>query len=90
MNFVRMKMKHPGLAVGDVGPEECESPAGIVTEEAFGVEGAAVDVTGEVADGGLAFSDGLELDVVDFVAHVEVGGLAFLVFAMRRMAHPRA
>ena len=48
---------------GGVAPEEFDAALGVVAEEAFGVEGAAVDVSGEVAQGGFSLACGLELDV---------------------------
>jgi hypothetical protein len=61
--FVRMKVEDGGLFGGGVGPEEFDVSLGIVSEEAFGVEGAAVDVSGEVAQRGFSAPDGFELDV---------------------------
>jgi hypothetical protein len=39
---------------------------GIISDEAFGGEGAALDVAGEVAQGGAAAAGVLELDVPGF------------------------
>ena len=61
--LVRVKVEDAGFLGGGVGPEEFEAVLGIVSEEALGVEGAAVDVSREVAEGGFSLACGLELDV---------------------------
>lgn len=55
-----------GLAGGAGGPVEEDVSLGIISDEAFGGEGAALDVAGEVAQGGAAAAGVLELDVPGF------------------------
>jgi len=52
-----------GLAGGAGGPAEEDVSLGIIADEAAGGEGAALDVAGEVAQGGAAAAGVLELDV---------------------------
>lgn len=52
-----------GLAGGAGGPFEKDVSLLVITDEAFGGEGAALDVAGEVAQGGAAAAGVLELDV---------------------------
>ena len=61
--LVGRKVKDGGLLGSGVGPEEFDVALGVVSEDAFGMEGAAVDVSGEVGQGGLSAPDGLDLDV---------------------------
>ena len=62
MLFVRVLAQDGGFLGGGVGPEEFDASLVIVSEEAFGVEGAAVDVSSESHRrhaGGLDRSEGL-------------------------------
>ena len=52
-----------GFMGGAVGPFEEDLALGVVAENALGAEGTSLDVSGEVAEGGFAAADGLELDV---------------------------
>ena len=55
-----------GLAGGAGGPAQEDVALGVVADEALGGEGAALDVAGEVAQGGAPAADVLELDVPRF------------------------
>ena len=48
---------------GAVGPFEEDVSVWIVAEDSFGAESTSLDVSREVAEGGFAAADGLELDV---------------------------
>lgn len=64
--FVGMQGHDGGLAGGSGGPAQEDVALGIVADEALGGEGAALDVTGEVAQGGASAAGMLELDVPVF------------------------
>lgn len=61
--LVWVEVEDAVLFSGGVGPEEFDVSLGVVAEEALWVEGAAVDVSREVAQGGFTLADVLELDV---------------------------
>ena len=58
-----MKCDDGGLAGLAGGPFEEDVAVGVVSDEAFGAEGAALDVAGKVADGGASAAGMLELYV---------------------------
>ena len=64
--FVRMQGHHGGPVGGGAGPAQADVAMPVVAEQSLGTEGAALDVAGEVAQGGLAAADGLELNVPGF------------------------
>ena len=64
--LVGMQGHDGGLAGGAGGPAQEDVSVGIITDEAFGGEGAALDVAGEVAQGGASAAGMLELDVPGF------------------------
>ena len=55
-----------GFAGVAAGPVEQDVAVLVVADEALGRDGAALDVAGEVTQGGVAASDMLELDVPCF------------------------
>ena len=61
--FVGVEFEDGGFPGGAVGPFEEDVALGVVSEDSLGAEGGALDVSGEVAEGGFAAADGLELDV---------------------------
>lgn len=64
--LVGMERHDVGLAGGAGGPAQEDIAMFVVTDEAFGGKGAALDVAGEVAQGGAAAACVLELDVPGF------------------------
>ena len=79
--FVRMKRHDAGFARVAVGPAQEHVAMGVISDEAFGGEGAAPDVAGEVAQGGAAAAGVLDLDVPGFGGREDValGGSEFLI-----------
>lgn len=61
--LVGMQVHDGGLAGGAGGPVEEDVALGVVADEALGGKGAALDVAGEVAQGGSAAAGVLKLDV---------------------------
>ena len=61
-----MECHDGGLAGGAGGPVQEDVSLLVIADEAFGGEGAALDVAGEVAQGGAAAAGVLELDVPGF------------------------
>lgn len=57
MAIERVQRQDAGLAGLAAGPVQQHAPLRVVADEAPGTEGAAVDVAGEVAQGGLALAD---------------------------------
>ena len=64
--LVEMQGHGVGLAGGTGGPAEEDIALFVITDETFGGEGAALDVAGEVAQGGATAAGVLELDVPGF------------------------
>jgi len=60
---VGVEFEGGGFMGGAVGPFEEDLALGVVAKDALGAEGTSLDVSGEVAEGGFAAADGLELDV---------------------------
>ena len=61
--LVGMQGHDVGLAGVAGGPAQEDVALAVIADEAFGGEGAALDVAGEVAQGGAAAAGMLELDV---------------------------
>lgn len=61
--LVGVKFEDAGCSGGGVDPEQLDAAPGVVAEKTLGVEGTAMDITGQVAARGPAFSSRLELDV---------------------------
>ena len=65
--FVGAEGEDAGLSGLAAGPVKADVAVFVVADEAVGADGAAFDVAGQVADGGFAAPDVLELDVPCFV-----------------------
>lgn len=61
--FKDVEFEDGGFLGGAVGPFEEDPALGVVAENALGTEGAALDVAGKIAEGGLSAAHGLKLDV---------------------------
>jgi len=64
--FVRAEGEDAGLSRTTASPVDADVPLFVVADDAFWADGAAFDVAGEVAQGGVAFAYVLELDVPGF------------------------
>lgn len=64
--FVGAEDEDAGFAGLAAGPVEADVVVFVMADDAVGTDGAAFDVAGEVADGGFAAPDVLELDVPGF------------------------
>jgi len=64
--LVWMERHDIGLAGVAGGPAQQDVALFVVTDESFGGKGAALDIAGEVAQGGAAAADVLEFDVPVF------------------------
>lgn len=61
--FVGTEGEEPSFAAAAFGPVQEVVAEGVLGGDALGAEGAALDVAGEVADGGVTTSGGLKLDI---------------------------
>lgn len=70
--LVRVKSHHRAASGGTRGPAQAQVALLVVAKETLGAEGAAPEVAGEVAQGGVAASSVLELHVPDFCGTQDV------------------